>query len=168
MSRLKKLFEEEKYIHLVFEVSLILKGILAALEIIGGIVAYFVSQQFLLSVVTFITQDEFAEDPRDLLANYLVHAAQHLSISTQHFMALYLLSHGVIKLFVIIGLLQQKLWYYPTALVVFGLFIVYQLYRFSFTHSPWLLVLTVLDIIVMWLTWHEYSYLRRTNAAHDL
>ena len=83
-------------------------------------------------------------------------------------MALYLLSHGVIKLFVIIGLLQQKLWYYPTALVIFGLFIVYQLYRFSFTHSPWLLVLTVLDIIVMWLTWHEYSYLRRTNAAHDL
>jgi len=165
MSRLKNLFEEEKNIHLVFEVSLILKGLFAALEIIGGIFAYFVSQQFLLSVVSLITQDELAEEPRDFIANYLVHTAQNLSISTQHFTAFYLLSHGVIKLFVIIGLLRQQLWYYPAALVVFGLFIVYQLYRFSFTHSPWLLILTVLDIIVMWLTWHEYKHLRRTNSC---
>jgi len=164
MSRLKKLFEEEKNIHLIFEVSLILKGIFAALELIG-IFAYFVSQQFLLSVVTLMTQDELAEEPRDFIANYLVHAAQTLSISTQHFTAFYLLSHGVIKLFVIIGLLRQKLWYYPAALMVFGLFIVYQLYRFGFSHSPWLLILTALDIIVMWLTWHEYKYLRRTNSC---
>ena len=65
MSYLKKLFESEKNIHRVFEVSLILKGLFAALEIIGGALAYFVSQQFLLSVVSMITADELAEDPRD-------------------------------------------------------------------------------------------------------
>jgi uncharacterized membrane protein len=70
------------------------------------------------------------------------------------------LSHGVVKLWLIIGLLRQKLWYYPLAAAVFGLFIVYQLYRYSFTNSLWLLVLSAVDVAVIALTWHEYRYLR--------
>jgi uncharacterized membrane protein len=38
----------EKNIHLVFETSLIFKGLFALLEIIGGIAAYWVSQHALL------------------------------------------------------------------------------------------------------------------------
>jgi hypothetical protein len=53
------------------------------------------------------------------------------------------LSHGVVKLWLIIGLLRQKLWYYPLAAAVFGLFIVYQ---YSFTNSLWLLVLSAVDV----------------------
>jgi uncharacterized membrane protein len=155
----------EKTIHLIFEVSLWLKGLFALSEIGGGIAAYFVSQQFLLNVVLWVTRDEFAEDPRDLIANYLLHSVQHLSLGTQHFAALYLLGHGVIKLWLIIGLLREKLWYYPVAMVVFGLFIVYQLYRFSFTHSFWLLFVTAVDVVVIALTWHEYRYLRRHPSA---
>ena len=70
------------------------------------------------------------------------------------------MSHGVIKLWLIIGLLRRKLWYYPLAIAVFGLFIVYQLYRYSFTNSVWLLVLSAVDAAVIALTWHEYRYLR--------
>ena len=121
----------------------------------------FVTKDFLLKTVSVLTQEELAEDPRDLIANYLLHSAQNLSIGTQLFVALYLLGHGSIKLWLIIGLLRQKLWYYPTAILVFGLFIVYQLYRFNFTHSVWLLLITLVDVIVIALTWHEYKYLRR-------
>ena len=153
----------EKNIHLVFEISLIGKALFALLEIVGGILAYFISQALLLRVVTALTQDELVDDPHDFVANYLLHTAQNFSVGTQHFTALYLASHGIIKLFVIVGLLREKLWYYPLALVVFGLFIIYQLYRFSFTHSPWLLVLTVFDLAIMGLTWHEYRYLRRSR-----
>lgn len=154
-------FLNEHKIHLFFEVSLFLKGAFALLEIIGGFLAYFVPAQFVLGLVAVLTQPELAEDPRDPVANYLLHAAQHLSIGTQHFAALYLLSHGAIKLWLIVGLLREKLWYYPTALIVFGLFIIYQLYRFSFTHSPFLLFLTAVDVVVIALTWHEYRYLKR-------
>ena len=157
----KKLLEE-KNIHLTFEISLLLKGAFALIEIAGGILAYFITLQFLLKIAGLITQDELAEDPRDIIANYLLHGAQHISIGTQLFTALYLLSHGVIKLWVIVGLLRKRLWYYPTAMIVFGLFIAYQLYRFSFTHSVFLLLLTVVDFAVIGLTWHEYGYLRRT------
>jgi uncharacterized membrane protein len=159
MPESKNLAQEEK-IHLAFEISLLLKGLFALGQIIGGIVAFFATKEFLLKTVSVLTQEELAEDPRDLVANFLLHSAQNLSISTQHFMALYLLTHGSIKLWLIIGLLREKLWYYPTAIVVFGLFIVYQLYRFNFTHSVWLLLITLVDVIVIALTWHEYKYLR--------
>jgi uncharacterized membrane protein len=161
MSYIKKLFEE-KNIHLAFDISLLFKGVLAVFEVIGGILAYFVSQQFLLQIVSAITQEELTEDPRDFIANYLVHSVQYLSISAEHFAAFYLLAHGIIKLWLIVGLLRKKLWYYPTAIIVFSLFIIYQLYRFNFTHSIWLLLITIVDIIVIWLTWHEYKYLRHS------
>lgn len=166
MQRKSKLLEQ-KNIHLAFEISLLLKGLFALAETGAGILAYFVTRQFLLGAVDFMTRQELAEDPRDFIANYLLHGAQQLSIGARHFAAFYLLGHGLVKLWLIAGLLRKKLWYYPTAIVVFGLFVVYQLYRFGLTHSPWLLFLTVVDAVVIGLTWHEYQYLRRVlPGAH--
>jgi uncharacterized membrane protein len=87
--------------------------------------------------------------------------AQNFTVSTQRFYAFYLLSHGVIRVFLVVGLLRNKPWAYPVSLVVFGLFIVYQLYRFSYTHGIGLIVLTVFDVIVMGLIWREYLLVRR-------
>jgi len=139
-----KMSAAEENVRLAFRVSLFIKAVFALLEIAGGVLAYFISQEFLVGVITAITQDELIEDPNDFIANQLLHLAQQFSISTQYFTAFYLLSHGVIKLFLIAGLLRERLWYYPLAMIVFAFFIMYQLYRFSFTHSVWLLVITIL------------------------
>ena len=155
----------EKNIHFVFDISLWLKAVFAFGEILSGIATYFVSKELLVQIVLLITSAEFAEDPHDQLANYLLHAAQNLSIGARDFAAIYLIAHGVVKLWLIVGLLRKKLWYYPTAIVVFGLFIVYQLYRFAFTHSILLILITILDLIVIGLTWHEWQYLRRILDA---
>lgn len=155
----------EHNLHIAFEITLILKGLFALSEIIAGIGAYLVTPDFLLKIVETMTQGELVQDPDDFIANYLLHSAQHLSISTQHFAGLYLLSHGVVKLWLVVGLLRQKLWYYPTAIFVFGAFIAYQLYRFTLTHSVWLLLITAVDAIVIALSWHEYRFLRRRLQA---
>ena len=150
---------DERTIRRIFVVSLWLKGAFVVTEILGGIAAWFLTQKFLVGLANAVTQGELREDPHDLVANYLLHAAQTLSISAQHFAAAYLLGHGIIKLWLIVGLLRRRLWYYPTAMVVFGLFIVYQLYRFYLTHSGLLVLVTVVDVVVVALTWHEYRYL---------
>lgn len=155
----------ERYLHLAFDISVWVKGVDAVIEILGGGAAFFASHQLIVEIAAWLTQGELAEDPHDVIANYLMHAARHLSIGTQHFTAIYLISHGVIKLWLVVGLLRERLWYYPTALVVFSLFIVYQLYRYSATHSLWLIFITVVDLIVIVLTWHEYGYLRRRKGA---
>jgi uncharacterized membrane protein len=74
---------DEHRIHVIFGVSLFLKGAFAFFEIIGGILTYVIPQAFILGVVSTLTQREFVEDPRDLVASYLLHAAQHLSVGTQ-------------------------------------------------------------------------------------
>jgi uncharacterized membrane protein len=158
---------DEKRIHFIFEISLWLKGVFALAEIVAGVAAYFISQPLLFSLVAWVTKEEFAEDPHDLVANFLLHTVQNFSVGTQKFVAFYLLAHGVIKLWLIIGLLRRRLWYYPVAMIVFALFIVYQLYRFTYTHSVWLLLITVLDVIVIALTWHEYRFLSGARQIVD-
>lgn len=162
---LTKKFFDEKNVHIAFEISLAFKGVFALMEIAAGIFAYFVSKQFLFDLVEVITRTELSEDPRDFIANYLFHAAQSLSVSAQHFTAIYLLSHGAVKLWLIVGLWKKKLGYYPTAIGIFSLFIVYQVYRYHFTHSPSLLFITILDVFIIGLTWLEYRHLRRSGLS---
>ena len=148
-------------VHAVFEVSLLVKAALAVLEIVGGVSAYLVPQAVVLRLAERIARDELVADRRDFIIRYLSEWAQGFSISTRHFTAAYLLSHGVVKLWLIVGLLRGRASYYPIAIAVFGAFIVYQLYRFHFTHSIWLIVLTVVDAVVVGLTAYEYWALRR-------
>jgi uncharacterized membrane protein len=157
----------ERRIHQIFEVSVLLKGAHAFIECIGGLILAFVSTSAIASLVNTLTQEELIEDPNDFVAVHLLILVQNLSVSTQRFYAFYLLSHGVVKVFLVIGLLRNKLWAYPVSLVVLGLFIVYQLYRFSYTHGVGLVVLTAFDVIVMGLIWHEYRLVRRHSICRS-
>jgi uncharacterized membrane protein len=76
------------------------------------------------------------------------------------FGAIYLLAHGAVKIFLVVALLQKRMWAYPTALVVFGAFAVYELYRYTHTHSPVLLVLMAFELFVIWLIWREYGIVK--------
>ena len=70
-------------------------------------------------------------------------------MGSEHFPALYFVGHGVVKISVVVALLRNKLCAYPLSMVVFGGYVVYQLYRFTLTRSMELTALTVLDLIVI-------------------
>ena len=151
----------EHRIHQIFRVSLLLKGAHAVIECVGGVALALVGTSTIANLANALTQEELIEDPKDFIATHLLAMAQNFSLESKHFYALYLLSHGVVKLLLVVGLLRGKLWSYPASLVVLGLFIVYQLYRFSFTHGIGLILLSLFDILVMVLIWHEYGLVRR-------
>jgi uncharacterized membrane protein len=151
----------ERRIHQIFEVSVLLKGAHAIIECIGGLALAFASTTSIAALVNRLTQEELIEDPDDFVATHLLNLAQGFSVSAKNFYAFYLLSHGIVKVALVAGLLRNKLWAYPASLVVMGLFIVYQIYRFFYTQSVGLVVLTVFDLIVMVLIWHEYGLVRR-------
>ena len=156
---------EERRIHQIFEISVFLKGADALIECIGGLMLALSSTAGIAGWVNMLTQEELIEDPHDFIATHLLSLAQGFSVSSKNFYAFYLLSHGVVKLALVAGLLRNKLWSYPASLVVLGLFIIYQIYRFSYTHSVGLIFLTVFDLIVMALIWHEYGIIRRHYAV---
>ena len=156
---------DERRIHRIFQIGVILKGLHALIECASGLVLFFVSTATILHWVRLLTQQELTEDPRDFVATHLLAAAQHLSVGTETFYAVYLLGHGLIKVLLVAGLLKEKLWAYPASLVALGGFIAYQLYRYSYTHSVGLLVLTVFDVVVIVLVWHEWRILKAHVAA---
>ena len=48
----------------LFRTSVLLKGLDALLEIVGGIALWLISPSFIVRVTAILAQDEIAEDPR--------------------------------------------------------------------------------------------------------
>ncbi len=157
--------KKSSILHGSFEIAILLKGLHSALEIVGGALLWFVKPETLNTWIRVLTQHELAEDPGDLIANFLVRSGQHYSLSAQHFGVFYLLSHGAVKIALVLLLWRRKLWAYPAAVVVLALFIGYQVFRWTSTHAVSLLLLSGLDAIVIALTLREHVRLRREARA---
>ena len=143
---------QEKLIHEVFVVSVLAKGAHAVIEIAGGLALYLFSTDTIARWLDEIDTDGWLE--------------RHFPLSEQHFYAFYLLSHGLVKSVLVLGLLREKLWAYPASFAVFGAFIAYQLYRYSYTHDFALILLSIFDLFVIYLAVHEYRLLRRHLPTH--
>jgi len=164
---MKAIFEKyltEKYIRTIFNISIVLKGIDGFLEVIGGILLLFINPTQIATIIGFLTYGELIEDPRDITANYLVNISHHFSVKVELFIAIYLLTHGIIKIIIVTGLLRKKLWIHPLAIVVFSIFAAYQVYRYTHSHSVGLIIFTVFDIFIILLTWHEYRLLKELKT----
>ena len=157
---------QEKRIHQIFVVSVLFKGAHALIEIVGGLALYFVSTATIVRAINGWSYDELVEDRHDWVATHLLDFARTFSVAEHHFYAFYLLSHGLIKSVLVVGLLREKLWAYPASFAVFGAFIAYQLYRYSFTHDIALILLSIFDLFVIYLAVHEYRLLRKHLPTH--
>jgi uncharacterized membrane protein len=155
-----KLKLKEAQIHLLFKIGVVIKGIDGLLEAIAGFALFLINTSSLRDLVDWLTQGELQEDPTDFVATHLVVFFHHLSISTKHFAAVYLLTYGIAKVGLAAGLLRGKLWAYPAALIVLGLFLCYQIYRFSGNHSVGLGLISLLDFIILVLIWRDYQYMK--------
>ncbi|HEY9595471.1 MAG TPA: DUF2127 domain-containing protein [Spirochaetia bacterium] len=147
-------------LHAGFEIGILLKGVYALLEVIGGILLRIVKPATLDGWLQFLAEAELAHDPHDILERVVEWVTQHVNLSAQHFGALYLMAHGGAKLILVSLLWSRKLWAYPLAIGVLFLFIVYQLVRWTATHSAFLLVISGFDAVMIWLTIVEYQRLR--------
>jgi uncharacterized membrane protein len=156
--------QRARLVHILFDISVISKGLDGVLEIVGGTLLLFISPMKIHDVIRMLTQHELSEDPHDVVATYLLNSTQHLADGAQGFAAVYLLWHGVVKVALVTALLLRRSWAYPTAILAFLAFLTYQLYRYSHTRSPELLVLSVVDVLVIALTWLEYKRLRASHA----
>ena len=140
-----------RLLHLLFLVGIFFKGLDGILESIGGLVFMFLEKNAIAKYTHILFQNELTEDPNDIIANYLVNLAAHVSGDTEFFAAIYLLVHGIVKISIVTGLYLRKLWIYPVAEFILGLFVIYQLYRFSHTFSVLLIFLSVVDIFIIFL-----------------
>ncbi|MGH8713613.1 MAG: DUF2127 domain-containing protein [Casimicrobiaceae bacterium] len=151
--------------HRLFELALLMKGLNAVVELVGGLLALFVPLRTVDRLVLWLTASDIADDPHDWLALALLHAAEKLSMGTKLFASFYLLSHACVKIFLVYSLWRERLWAFPVALWFIGALVGYSLYRFTHTHSLALLFFIAVDLTIMWFIWREYLVRRRLPAS---
>jgi uncharacterized membrane protein len=159
--------QDSRALDRTFRISIVLKGLDGLLEVVGGIVLLFVAPATLQSWVRSLVAHELAGDPHDFVARHLLHAASQLSRGTTIFAAIYLLSHGIAKVVLVVALLREQLWAYPWTMALLGVFIVYQIYRLSLRFTIGLTLLTLFDAFVLWLTALEYRKQRAIAACSN-
>lgn len=163
MQKFKNPSGTKDLVHISFEVTLLIKGIDSLLEIVGGFLMIYLNPGRMNRLVSFLTRHELSEDPKDRIANFLLLFGHAFSISTQSFGIIYLFSHGLIKLLLVLLLWKKKLWAYPLTIVSLLLFIAYQIYRYTFSHSVFLILLTAFDILMSVLTYKEYKRMKASS-----
>ncbi len=146
----------ESLLHSTFEVGITVKGVDGLLEIIGGALLWFKSSS-INELVQTVAQHELSRGAHAFIFTHLSNASQKLASGSTEFASIYLASHGLTKVILVICLWLKKLWAYPLTMIVFAAFMAYQLFRFTHTHSIVLLLLTFFDALLIYLTWKEFQ-----------
>jgi uncharacterized membrane protein len=151
--------KKQRVVGQAFDIGVVIKGIDGVLEILGGLFLLLVPLRDLRRFLIWVTGHELSQDKKDFIATHLIHLANTLSVKSLQLTVAYLLIHGFVKVFLVVMLLRRHPWAYPTAIAVFAAFGVYQVYQFTYSHSLFLLALTVLDVAVIVLTVWEWRIL---------
>jgi uncharacterized membrane protein len=153
----------ERWLNRIFVVGIVAKGLDGLLELLLGLPLLVFPASAIIGWVDLVTSHELERDPDDLVGNALRTAATHLlGGSTGLFVALYLLAHGVIKIVLVVAVLRETLWAYPWMLGALVLFAAFQAYELVVGFTVGLLLLTLFDVVIIWLTWWEWR--RRVTA----
>ena len=156
-----------RFLDRTLQITLILKGLDGVLEMVGGILLFVVTPQQIGSFVRVLTQHELSTHPSDPIANWLVHGASGLTMSASHFAGWYLLLHGLVKIVLVWAVLKDYLWAYPWMIAFLLCFIAFQCYRIVVAFSWGMVLLTLFDILMVWLTWREYAQHRARLAQAE-
>ena len=149
-----------KWLHWLFEASLIIKGSFAAGETLSGLGLLLTPNGILLGLWGWLTHHQLTQDPNDAMAQWFRHLADVFPVHVQHFYAIYLLAHGALKFGMVIMLARRILWAYPAAMVVLAGFVIYQALEFV-TQGSWvLLALACLDAFMIVLVFREWNMLK--------
>lgn len=144
---------EEKAIYEGFLISILLKGIISVVEVISGIAILFVPSAGLYAAASSF----IALLPLGSLGTHILEQIGSYTPDTALFVAAYLFIRGIIKAFLIGALLLNKLWAYPSLLLVMAGLVLYQIYQIATTGSIIVIGITVFDLIVMFFVWREYQ-----------
>jgi len=152
-------------LHLMFLVTVFGKLALGAGQLIGGVALWLAPAGAISRAMTFISEHELAEDADNRLWDMLLDWAGSVTPSVETFYTIYLLGHGVLNFGVALLLLTGARSATVLSIWVLVGFAVYQLYEYTRTGDPAMIVLTIIDVIVILLALFELHRLKRKELA---
>lgn len=148
----------------VFEVGILLKMLDGLIETVAGLFLLIIRPEHVAQWAHWLTKSELAEDPHDFIASHIVHWANDFTKQAAVFAAIYLLSHGIIKVVLVYEVLRNHLWAYLALIVVTILFVIYQTWHVIEKPTAGFVLLTLFDFAIIYLTAREY---RKQKALRE-
>jgi uncharacterized membrane protein len=155
-----KLIREKTY-YLFFEAGLVIKAAISAVEILLGSILYLIPPEKLSQFFLFLVGNEMQEVPRDPLWDVAAKVVGDFAKTPIPVWAFLFISHGVVKIIPAVGLLKNKLWAYPISIIIYSALLAYQIYQLFSTPSFIMWAITIFDIALIALIWHEYRRKKR-------
>jgi uncharacterized membrane protein len=141
--------EKEKVLHKAFFATVIVNGCIAVADTLAGF--FFLFEQRITAVLYFYHYP---------LSNIIQRVIMSISTQNQTMGVIYFFSHGIVKLILVWGLLTNRLWAYPLAIVLLGGFSIYQIYDISMRFSWFTLLLLIVNVITVFFISREYRQIR--------
>jgi uncharacterized membrane protein len=148
-----------------FMAAIAIKGIDGLIETVAGALIAVAGPWSLYDLIVRITAPELDFHPASKAVHVVRHGAAHLAQSTGHFVVIWLLAHGVIKLALAIELVRGRRWIFPVAAVVLAGFVGYMLWRLAGQWSPWLFAFALFDVMTIALVLSEWRAQRGTATS---
>ena len=148
----------------VYRIGIAGMGLDGAIELIAGL-GLWLSPQLLSGLLRPIADPVDGHHPiRNFIGYWAGRMDHELSSGPHGFVIFFLLAHGIVKLVLVYCLFKEYHWVYPYALAVLALFTGYQLYVLIKQPTLGMLLLTVLDVAIIWLVWREWRPLKRRSG----
>ena len=155
--------KKEKLWHELFKVGVYIKGIIGAFELASGFLVIFISAERIGRILANLANRNLPLNLEDFFVYF-----SHQYVANPHpelkiFAGLYIISRGVINMFLVWGLIKERHEAYLFAIGVMGSFWLYQVYRLVLHPSLLLGFLTAFDVLLIILIWHEYKKLKASK-----
>lgn len=158
---------EEKTSSKLFSISMWWRIVYGVMRIFFGLALLKVIGAPLIEIITSIMEHELMSKSPDIIYTFISSLLTEHNFSVTYFLSFYFIFWGSVDIFLSYHLLKDNLWAFPISMVLICLFIIYSLFRFTFTHSLILLGVVVLDIIILFLINQEYKKVKCAELNQD-
>lgn len=150
----------EKLTHRLFILTILAKGSLGLVQLATAAAIFLGFTDRLPSLAQLLVAAELAEDPNDFLAARIMSLVGALPETDLTFYTYYFAAHGILHVAIVAALLMGANWAYPSTIAVLGIFVIYQILEWSAVGGTMLIVLSVIDLLVIYLTLLEWRHRR--------
>lgn len=150
-----------------YDIGIAIKGFDGAVELIAGILLW-IAPGLLHSTLQALLGEARESHFRmmQFIADNIARIDADLTRGSIVVVIVFLLTHGAVKVGLVVALFKKWHWAYPWALGVLGAFLVYQVYVFVKHPTVAMALFSLLDAVIIWLVYKEYREVTREKSEN--
>ncbi len=151
--------KQNRNFEILFDIGMYWRTVYGFIKLILGITLLNFINMSTSDLFNKILSNEITEDPSDIFVKTIGFFIDKSLTHITYFIPVYLIFWGFVDAFLSINILKQKLWAYKISIFLISIFVLYEIYRYTHTHSLILLFIILIDLFIIWLIGKEYKIL---------